>query len=96
MGYCVYILYSSKLDKYYVGRTENLEVRLQFHDNPIESRKFTAKGIPWVLKASLSCRSLEHSIKLEQFIKRMKSRKFIESLITDPMLRNDIINKTST
>ena len=96
MTYCVYILYSASLDKYYVGRTENLELRLQYHNDPIESRKFTAKGLPWILATSLPCQSLQHAIKLEQFVKRMKSRKFIESLINDELLRHDILKKTST
>src|SRR5687768_14791860 len=96
MTHCVYILYSAKLKKYYIRRTEDLEQRIRFHNNPIESRKFTAKGIPWILKASLPCHCLQHSIKLEQFIKRMKSRKFVESLIDDSVLKNEIINKTST
>jgi hypothetical protein len=47
MGYCVYILYAAKVDKYYVDRTEDLD------NNPVESRKFTAKGIPWLLKAGI-------------------------------------------
>jgi hypothetical protein len=50
MFYFVYILYSARLSKYYIGRTENLELRLQFHNDPLESRKFTARGIPWVPK----------------------------------------------
>ena len=96
MEHCVYILYSSKLDRYYIGRTENLELRLQFHNNPIEARKFTAKGIPWVLKLSIRCQSLVQATKLEQFIKRMKSRKFIESLVSDLNLKTEILKKVST
>ena len=96
VAYWVYILYSAKIDKYYIGRTENLELRVQYHNHPVESRKFTFRGLPWVLKLSIPCDSLEHSIKLEQFIKKMKSRKFVESLIRDERLRNDIIKKTNT
>jgi putative endonuclease len=94
-NFCVYILYSEALDKYYVGQTENLQIRIQFHNNPIESRKFTAKGIPWSLKISLACESKNHALRLEGFIKKMKSRKFIERLVNDPQLRNDIIKRTS-
>jgi putative endonuclease len=95
-NFCVYILYSESLDKYYVGQTEDLGVRILFHNHPIESRKFTAKGIPWSLKISLACESKDHALRLESFIKKMKSRKFIERLIIDPQLRNDIIKRTST
>src|SRR5687767_10870477 len=93
MSYCVYILYSSKLNRYYIGMTENLELRLQFHNAPIESRKFTSKGIPWTLQASIPCDSKSQALRLEQFVKRMKSRVFIEKLISDTRLQHDLKNK---
>jgi len=40
-----YILYSEKLDKYYVGSCINLERRLYEHN--IGHSKFTSSGIPW-------------------------------------------------
>ena len=92
----VYILYSAKLDKYYIGRTENLGLRLQYHNNPIESRKFNARGIPWELRLSIPCQNKEQSIRLEKFIKRMKSRKFIESLLTNGILVQELIQRMST
>ncbi|MDN3668523.1 GIY-YIG nuclease family protein [Echinicola jeungdonensis] len=33
-NFFVYILYSSKIDKFYVGKTQNLENRLNYHNNP--------------------------------------------------------------
>jgi putative endonuclease len=80
MPHFIYILYSEKLDKYYIGRTEDLSVRLEFHNNPIESRKFTARGIPWVIVFSFECESLKEAELLEKTLKKMKSRKFIERL----------------
>lgn len=79
----VYILYSEKLDKYYVGRTADVELRLHFHNNPIEARKYTAKGLPWVLCKSIPCDTKSQSIKMEKLIKGKKSRKFVELLLTD-------------
>ena len=92
-GHYVYILYSAKLDKYYIGRTEDVELRLKFHNEPIESRKFTAKGIPWELKIAIPCQSLDQATKLELFIKRMKSKRFVESIISSEELRNDLLKK---
>ncbi|MBN7818138.1 GIY-YIG nuclease family protein [Algoriphagus pacificus] len=43
----VYILYSERLDKYYVGACTDLERRLYEHS--IDHSKFTAIGIPWKL-----------------------------------------------
>jgi len=93
MHHFVYIIYSHTIDKFYIGRSENVERRLLFHNNPIESRKFTAKGIPWVLKRSIHCDSIQIAINLEKFIKRMKSRKFIESLIADEGLVKRILER---
>ncbi len=45
--YIVYILYSSRLDKYYIGRTNDINRRLSEH-NRIKG-KFTDGGIPWSL-----------------------------------------------
>jgi putative endonuclease len=93
---CVYILYSEKLDKFYVGRTEDLALRLKFHNDPIESRKFTAKGIPWELRSSIPCETKEQSIRLEKLVKQKKSRKFIESLLSDELLVLEILKRTQT
>ncbi|MCI0751250.1 MAG: GIY-YIG nuclease family protein [Flammeovirgaceae bacterium] len=87
MAACFYILYSEKLDKFYVGGTEDLATRLKFHNNPIEPRKFTAKGIPWILKLSIDCTSKSEALIMEKRIKSMKSRKFIMSLIEDTQFR---------
>jgi len=49
MFYC-YILYSEKIDKYYIGSTGNLEGRLQRHNT--SNHGFTSTGKPWGLKYS--------------------------------------------
>ncbi|MEK7064962.1 MAG: GIY-YIG nuclease family protein [Patescibacteria group bacterium] len=43
----VYILYSQKLNKFYVGRTDDLKRRLGEHNSG--STPFTASGTPWKL-----------------------------------------------
>ena len=88
---CVYILYSESLDKYYVGSTEDLDQRIHIHNHPNESRKFTAKGLPWILKCRIDCFTKEMAFSLERRIKSMKSRKFIERLLQDDTFRQDFI-----
>jgi putative endonuclease len=44
----VYILYSPKIDKYYIGACTDMERRLYEHN--IGHSKFTATGMPWELK----------------------------------------------
>ena len=45
-NYC-YILYSEKLNKYYIGSTTDLNRRLIEHNRGKE--KFTKTGMPWKL-----------------------------------------------
>ncbi|HRP90884.1 MAG TPA: GIY-YIG nuclease family protein [Edaphocola sp.] len=76
----VYILYSSKLNKYYVGACTDLSRRLYEHN--IGHSKFTSLGIPWELKYEEYFESLAEAKHREQYIKKQKSRKYIESLIS--------------
>jgi len=48
MEFYIYILYSSALDQYYVGHTEDLQNRLFRHNN--SGSKSTKKASDWVLK----------------------------------------------
>lgn len=45
--YYVYVIYSEKLKKRYVGFTDNVEKRLYEHNHA--KSKFTKSGIPWKL-----------------------------------------------
>ena len=80
MPYFVYIIYSLKLDKFYVGYTENISVRLNQHNEGISS--FTSKARDWDLKYTEAFSSREEAHKREMEIKRKKSRKYIEWLIS--------------
>ncbi len=42
-----YILFSAKLNKYYVGACSNLELRIFEHN--IGQSKFTKLGMPWIV-----------------------------------------------
>ena len=74
-----YILYSSKLDKYYVGACIDIDRRLYEHN--IGHSKFTSTGMPWELKFTKEFETLQEAKVFEQKIKKMKSRKYIEGLI---------------
>ncbi|TMI93477.1 MAG: GIY-YIG nuclease family protein [Bacteroidetes bacterium] len=77
-AYC-YILYSPSLDKYYVGSTTDIARRVQEHNRGKD--KFTRTGRPWTLVYREEFESLIEARGRERYIKRMKSRKFIEALI---------------
>lgn len=78
--YCCYIIYSKHLDKYYVGHTENIELRLVQH-NSGEST-YTSKASDWVIvyKQFFEIRKEANLREIE--IKKRKSRSYIISLIS--------------
>ncbi len=76
----VYILYSSKIDRYYVGQTYDVQARLVKHNTNYYENKWTAKGKPWVLYLSIECDTKAQALQIEGHIKKMKSRKYIENL----------------
>jgi len=88
--YYTYILYSDSLDKYYVGYTSDINSRLDHHNRA--ASRYTKRGIPWKLMYYEVYSSKHDAIKREQEIKKMKSRKYIEQLITkqNPFQRNKI------
>ena len=74
-----YILYSDKLTKYYVGACIDMDRRLREHNTGHST--FTRTGIPWRLMYTEVFNNLAEAKKRELYIKRMKSRKYIEQII---------------
>ena len=75
-----YIIYSAKLDKYYIGACIDFERR--FYEHHTGHSKFTSTGIPWEKRFTRVFTSLQEAKTFELKIKKMKSRKYIERLIT--------------
>jgi putative endonuclease len=76
--FTVYILYSQRIDKFYVGYTNDLNRRLSEH-NRIKG-KFTDKGIPWKVVYTETFPSKSEAMSREAEIKNKKSRNYIENL----------------
>ena len=74
-----YILYSEKLNKYYVGSCNDPDRRL--YERNIGHSKFTSLGIPWTIVYQEEFATLREARQRELAIKKMKSRKYIEGLI---------------
>ena len=81
MDYCVYILFSHKLNKYYIGETSNIEARLAFHNDEERNKIWTRRGIPWELKAIVPCKDRSESMRIEKKIKKARNRATIERII---------------
>jgi len=75
-----YIIYSESRDRYYTGSTsDDLDWRIQRHN--MGWTRSTKSGIPWKLMYYESFDTKTKALKRENFIKRQKSRRFIEGLI---------------
>ena len=74
-----YIIYSEKLDRFYIGYTDNLSWRLERHNQGWG--RFTKGGIPWELVYFEKYQTKQEALKRERKIKFKKSRKYIENLI---------------
>ena len=92
---CVYILFSPTMEKHYIGMaTTSAEERLEKHNSGVFEDNFTAKGIPWILCKSISCENNSQALKIEKFIKKMKSKVFIQKIIDDnDILVNSMLDK---
>ena len=70
-----YIIYSIKLDRYYLGYTSDIEKRIVEHNTGISS--FTSKANDWKILYTESYQTRESAHKRELEVKRKKSRKYI-------------------
>jgi putative endonuclease len=94
-SYFVYILYSKKFNKFYIGQTANVERRILQH-NVSEENTFTSKYRPWILKLALKVSDRSTAMKIEKYIKGRKSKIYINKLIAEEKLQNKLIKKFSS
>ena len=81
MAFYTYILFSEKTNKYYIGSTEDIDKRVERHN--AGATISTKPGRPWKVVYHEEYCSKSEAIKRENYLKRMKSRIFIESLISE-------------
>ncbi len=79
--YYVYIIYSVKLSKKYIGFTEDLQRRITEHNNGKDA--FTSKGLPWRLVYYQAFISKKDAMAEERFLKTGKGRERIKFLFTN-------------
>ncbi len=81
MPFFVYILYSTKLEKYYVGSTHNLEDRLHRHNTGQST--FTKTGTPWNLVHNIEMVTRAEAVQLEMKIKKRGAKRFLQDIGVD-------------
>ena len=77
--YAVYVIYSSKLDRYYIGYSADVADRLRRHNS--HSRGFTCAGKPWVLVYSENYENRSDAAAREKQLKKWKNRTRLVDLI---------------
>ena len=74
-----YILFSKKLNKFYIGVSVDIDRRLNEHNSG--KSKFTSRGVPWQLMYTEVFPTLIEAKKRELQIKKRKSRIYLQELI---------------
>ena len=93
MNYSVYILFSPSIDKFYVGYTESLEIRLAQHNSGLFDKAYTKKVSDWKIFYSIECHSISQAIMIEKHIKKMKSKNYYFSLKKYPEITQKLKDK---
>lgn len=75
----VYILWSERIQRNYIGITEDLERRFKEHNEG--KSKYTKRGIPWKLVWSTQKANKSEAVILERKLKNLKSSKRIAEFI---------------
>ena len=81
----VYILQSQKNGRYYIGSTNNPQIRLQQHnDGQVTATKYTR---PFVLVFKQMFETQKEARVIEAKLKKFKSRRIIEQIIADGIIK---------
>ena len=79
MEYYLYILFSPRLDRYYVGISHDPEKRLTYHNT--SQKGWTVRGRPWKLVFTKKFPDKHTAQYWERFIKKQKKRILLETII---------------
>ena len=78
MHYCVYILYSDSISRYYTGQCEDIVNRLSEHNSG--ETPSIKHGIPWRVVWSHKVPSRREALALERKIKSRGAERFLKDL----------------
>ncbi len=76
----IYVIFSEKLGKYYIGETVDVNLRLIQHNTGYFDKSFTSVANDWSLFIVFECESRKQARQIETHIKNMKSKEYIENL----------------
>ena len=91
----VYVLYSHSIDRFYIGETHDVQLRLHKHNMDFYDNKWSARGKPWDLFFTIQCHDKSQAKQVEAHIKRMKSKTYIRNLKLYPQITERLLAKYS-
>ena len=77
--YSVYIIYSGKIDKYYIGFSADITERLLKHNR--STRGFSSTGKPWSLVYTERFKVKKDALEREKQLKNWKNRDRLIALV---------------
>lgn len=89
----VYILHSKSVDKFYIGETKDLVAKLLQHNNHSFRSASTKIANDWIIVWSIECLDRSQARKIEAFIKKMKSRVYLEKLLNNTYTREYFLER---
>jgi putative endonuclease len=93
--FTLYVLYSEKFNKIYIGQTSDMEMRLNYHN--IQAIKgYTVKYRPWIILYTETFSSRSEVMKREKQLKSSRGRNFIWALKESVSLRGGVRQPTDS
>jgi putative endonuclease len=92
----VYILYSLKLNRYYIGSCFIFGERFKQHLDKEMENSFTSKADDWELYYKVDSLKAEQARAIERHIKAMKSKTYIANLKAYPEIMEKLKEKFSS
>ncbi len=85
-----YIIFSKKINRYYSGETCDPKNRLKQHNDGYYDKAFTKVAKDWEIVLIKKYKTRKETLEIEKFVKKMKSKKFIEKIIKNPAILDEI------
>jgi len=92
----VYIIFSKTAQKFYIGETVDISERLDKHNTGAYANAFTSEASDWQIQIVIECQNRTIALKIEKYIKNMKSKVYINNLIKHEALREKLIGRFSS
>jgi putative endonuclease len=77
--YTVYIIYSQRIDKYYIGFSSDIHDRLCKHNR--NSKGFSSSGKPWTIVYTEAFENKKDAMAREKQLKKWNNRERLKTLI---------------